>query len=116
MNVDRFLYSKPLNLTNIDNYPRNGYPIKTSLVLKQKNKGKIESHLWFFKGFCQYLQPKFTVIIDAGTIPLRKSLSKLVMSMQAQDNVAGLCGEIEVLIPDKKDDGSEFDLYENFIM
>jgi len=38
------------------------------------------------------------------------------MSMQAQDNVAGLCGEIEVLIPDKKDDGSEFDLYENFIM
>lgn len=30
--------------------------------------------------------------------------------------MAGLCGEIEVLIPDKKDDGSEFDLYENFIM
>lgn len=93
-----------------------GYPITTSLVLKHKNKGKIESHLWFFKGFCQYLNPDYSVIIDAGTIPLRGSLSKLVMSMEAQPKVAGCCGEIEVMIPDKKEDGSQFNFYEKFIM
>ena len=26
---------------------------------KHKNVGKIESHMWFFKGFCTYLNPKY---------------------------------------------------------
>lgn len=38
------------------------------------------------------------------------------MAMEAQKKVAGCCGEIEVMVPDKKDDGSQFSLYENFIM
>lgn len=28
-------------------------------LVKQHNRGKIESHLWFFKGFCQTIDPEF---------------------------------------------------------
>ena len=29
-------------------------------LIKHKNSGKIESHLWFFKGFCTFLNPSLT--------------------------------------------------------
>jgi cellulose synthase/poly-beta-1,6-N-acetylglucosamine synthase-like glycosyltransferase len=38
---------------------------------KHLNRGKIESHLWFFKGFCSYINPELCQMIDIGTIPLK---------------------------------------------
>ena len=32
--------------------------IEVFFCLKHENAGKIESHLWFFKGLCTYLNPK----------------------------------------------------------
>ena len=32
------------------------------------------------------------------------------------ENIAGACGEIEVLIPDKKDNGDSFSFIENALM
>ena len=57
MNVDRFLYGR--SDKTLPSYPRSGYPINCNLVIKHCNRGKIESHLWFFKGFCTYLNPDF---------------------------------------------------------
>ena len=34
-------------------------PIPCSLVIKQANKQKIESHMWFFKGFAEFLDPEY---------------------------------------------------------
>jgi chitin synthase len=34
-------------------------PLDVNFVIKHKNRGKIESHLWFFKGFCQLMKPDF---------------------------------------------------------
>ena len=28
--------------------------------VKHENAGKIESHLWFFRGLCNYIKPKYT--------------------------------------------------------
>ena len=33
--------------------------IDVHLVIKHRNRGKIESHLWFFKGFCNTIDPEF---------------------------------------------------------
>ncbi len=33
------------------------------------NGKKLSSHLWFFEGFCRYLQPEFVVLLDVGTTP-----------------------------------------------
>ena len=74
-------------------------PIDFFFVIKHKNSGKIESHLWFFKGFCSYFNPKLTQLIDIGTLPLQHSISKMAMYMDMEVNVGGCCGEIEVLFP-----------------
>lgn len=39
-------------------------PIPLHFVIKHRNQGKIESHKWFFKGFCEYMNPKYAQIID----------------------------------------------------
>ena len=70
-------------------------------LIKHKSQGKIESHLWFFKGFCNYLQPKLTQLIDVGTIPLPRSISSMTIYLDMEKRVGGVCGEIEVLVPNK---------------
>ena len=42
--------------------------------VKQKNKRKLNTHLWFFGGFCEFINPKFVMLIDVGTAPLPRSL------------------------------------------
>ena len=61
--------------------------------------GKIESHLWFFKGLCTYLNPRMCQLIDAGSIPLQNSISTLFLYMDTYHNVGGCCGEIVVIFP-----------------
>lgn len=46
-------------------------PINFFFCAKHENSGKIESHLWFFKGFSAYTNVQFCQMIDAGTIPLK---------------------------------------------
>ena len=68
---------------------------------KHKNAGKIESHMWFFKGFCKYLNPKLTQILDVGTLALPQSISRMALYMDMETQVGGVCGEIEVMVPEK---------------
>lgn len=39
-------------------------PMPVHFAIKHQNQGKIESHKWFFKGFCQYMNPMYAQIID----------------------------------------------------
>jgi len=57
--------------------------------MKHRNQGKIESHKWFFKGFCEYMNPEFTQIIDCGSIPLWNSISYIIMHMESFPDVGG---------------------------
>lgn len=80
-------------------------PIKFFFCAKHENSGKIESHLWFFKGFCNYTNPQYCQMIDAGTIPLRESISQIVRYMDEYPQTGGACGEIEVFQPSDRELG-----------
>ena len=80
-------------------------PMSCHVMLKHENKGKIESHFFYFRGICEYFNPWYCQIIDAGTISMHKSISHIVMHMEANKSVGGACGEIEVMLPKKKDNG-----------
>lgn len=64
-------------------------PLDVHFVIKHENSGKIESHLWFFKGFCNKINPEFAFIIDAGTIALWNSISRLIFHMERFKNIGG---------------------------
>jgi chitin synthase len=72
-----------------------------------RNQGKIESHKWFFKGFCRQMDPIYAQIIDCGSIPLWNSISQIIMHMETFKDVGGACGEIECILAEKKEDGKE---------
>ena len=62
--------------------------------IKEQNKRKLNTHIWFLRGFCRNLKPNFIIFLDVGTKPLKKSLSPLYDCLNRNDNVAGCCGEI----------------------
>lgn len=43
--------------------------LKTFSCFKHLNGTKLSSHLWFFEGFCRYLDPEYVVLLDVGTKP-----------------------------------------------
>lgn len=46
----------------LDCYP----PLQIMFASKTTNRGKLDSHCWFFDGFAYLLQPDFCVLFDAG--------------------------------------------------
>jgi chitin synthase len=38
----------------------------------------LSSHLWFFEGFCRYLDPRFIVLLDVGTQPDDSGIVNLI--------------------------------------
>ncbi|ORZ37704.1 chitin synthase-domain-containing protein [Catenaria anguillulae PL171] len=85
-------------VTIVDNFTsleRSIVPMQLIFCLKEKNAKKINSHRWFFKAFCEAIQPKVTVLIDVGTQPLPNSIYRL-SKMFDNPQVAGACGEIAV--------------------
>mmetsp|Transcript_16094 Transcript_16094/g.27181 ORF Transcript_16094/g.27181 Transcript_16094/m.27181 type:complete len:451 (-) Transcript_16094:1582-2934(-) len=65
-------------------------------ALKQRNDGKINSHSWFFRGICEYLQAELTLMLDIGTRPDDYAIAKLYKYMINNSKCGGCCGEIEV--------------------
>lgn len=49
--------------------------IKFVFAIKHINGGKLNSHLFLFRGFCQYLKPTYTVLLDAGTEPKNHAIT-----------------------------------------
>ena len=82
-------------------------PMPIHLLIKHRNLGKIDSHKWFFKGFCKYMDPDFSQILDWGSIPLWNSISYLIKHMEKFKNIGGCSGEIEVIIPEKNPETNE---------
>jgi len=80
--------------------PREFYP-KMYMVsgFKHVNRGKINSHRWFFKCFATHINPKYCVLVDCGTIPSEKAIYLLVDEMERWAQVGGACGEIRAYDP-----------------
>ena len=71
-------------------------------AIKHNNGGKLNSHLFYFRGFCDYLTPTYATLLDIGTEPKNGAIAKLYSYMEDDPDCGGACGEIEV-------DTSEFE-------
>ena len=71
------------------------YPLNFILCVKQFNRRKLNTHLWFFGGFCEMVNPKFVMLLDVGTKPSPSSLFYLYEAMVYDKQLAGCCGEIK---------------------
>ena len=92
-------------------------PMPIHFVIKHRNQGKIESHKWFFKGFCEYMQPEFAQIIDCGSIALWNSISRIVKFLDRHKAIGAATGEIEVILPEKNiETGQEFSFSESILL
>lgn len=63
---------------------------------KHFNNGKIDSHLYFFRGFCNYLDPQYCLLFDIGTEAKEQSINKLVRLMDIKPDIGGACGDMDV--------------------
>jgi chitin synthase len=69
--------------------------MKIIFCVKHFNKRKLNTHLWFFGGFCKMFKPKYVILLDVGTRPLPNSLFYMYEAMESDPNLAGCCGEIK---------------------
>ena len=81
-------------------YGNDPTPLNLIFCVKHFSKRKLNSHLWFFGGFCQLINPSYVVLLDAGTKPMPGSLFYLYEAMKSDPNIAGCCGEIRSMSPD----------------
>lgn len=82
-------------LQNRENIPE----IRFFFVAKHENTGKVESHMMFFKGFCDPMNPKYCQLINAGVIPKPKSISHFIKYLDSFPKCGGVSGEQEVYNP-----------------
>lgn len=73
--------------------------LKVFFCVKQDNARKLNTHLWFFGGFCKEFNPLYVMLLDVGTKPLPGSLYYLYQALANDANVAGVCGEIRPMNP-----------------
>ena len=107
--VDNLLNCKIPNQSEMDEFAHifsqsvtfgnNDLPLQLIICIKQFNRRKLNTHLWFFGGFCEMINPDFVMLLDVGTKPLEGSLYYLYEAMHLYPNIAGCCGEIQPLAP-----------------
>ena len=54
-----------------------GTGLEVLLCLKRENRGKLDSHWWFFAVICEKIRPDYCVQIDAGTTPRQDAVFNL---------------------------------------
>lgn len=81
----------------IENYP----PLQVIFATKTTNKGKLDSHCWYFDAFAYLIQPEYCVLFDAGTRPMPTALKAVCTHFQRYPNVGALTGELRVERPYK---------------
>ena len=102
-------------------------PLQVVLAVKERNGGKLNSHLWFFSAFMPQLDPAVVVVrvphtaprpvmsptrkpsvcappcapqlLDVGTCPQPGAIAKLCRAFLDNHDVGGVCGEIAARDP-----------------
>ncbi len=66
-------------------------PIHVIFALKEKHPGKLDSQAWFFEAFAEHLKPKYSILMDVGTVPTETAMSRLMCSMDRDPKSVGVC-------------------------
>jgi len=112
-------FERTVSLTKHKTMSEYFLPMQIVFCVKARNGGKLNSHLWFFRGFCELIQPHYTFVravdsvsdtrelrlthlfrctqlLDVGTVPQTKALRRCYRAFEENNQVAGVCGEISV--------------------
>jgi chitin synthase len=71
-------------------------PIKLVFALKEHNGGKLNSHLWAFRGLARQIAPKYMVLVDVGTKPNPSAIHSRDQCMERDAHIGGCCCELAV--------------------
>lgn len=72
--------------------------VKLYVAIKEKNRGKLNSHWWFYKLFCNTIQPKYCIQIDTGVILKPNSMNEIKNYFDEHDDVGA--ATIRLMLPD----------------
>ncbi|WP_159077920.1 addiction module [Dickeya sp. Secpp 1600] len=64
------------------------------LALKHHNRGKLDSHSWFFRHICRLITPSYALQIDTGSVPDAHCLSRLHDYLEAHHHCAAVTARI----------------------
>ena len=64
--------------------------LSITLFIKDVNKGKLDSHAWFFGHFCNQIHPKHCFQLDAGTAPHQDALHVMHIMLEANPTLGAL--------------------------
>ncbi|CEO96367.1 unnamed protein product (mitochondrion) [Plasmodiophora brassicae] len=88
------LFESILRLPDSETHETRLPPLQTIFAIKERNAGKLNSHLWFFEGFAYVMQPRFTFLLDVGTIPRSEAFYGFYNELESNSDVAGVCGRL----------------------
>lgn len=71
------------------------HSLQLVLCIKQTKKLRLNTHLWFFGGWCQMLNPSYVIMLEIGVRPHPKALFYLYEALRLDENLAGCCGELK---------------------
>jgi len=72
------------------------YEFRVLLLVKEENKGKLDSHWWFFKIFCEKLNPEYCFQLDVGTAPGSESLFLFWKYLAKNKNIGAAASRVQV--------------------
>ncbi|MCM2450716.1 glycosyltransferase family 2 protein [Agrobacterium vitis] len=73
---------------------KSGHPLCVHLAVKDRNRGKLDSHAFFFRDLAERLRPDFVLQIDAGSRPADDCLGTLLAQMECEPDCAALATNI----------------------
>lgn len=84
--------------------------VRVLVCIKDKNKGKLNSHWWFFQVFSSYLKPDYCIQMDIGCVPKARNVNDLWNFMENNPNVGAAAGM--VLCPEPRRFGDLIGLWQ----
>nr|MBX2857667.1 hypothetical protein [Cellvibrionaceae bacterium] len=68
--------------------------IYTEIIIKPKNKGKLDSHWWFFNKLCKSHNPKYGFQVDTGTLLKPAALSEMIGTFRENPHAAAVASNV----------------------
>ena len=102
----REIYLNPDDYPEYANFPRDSlymyqtvlkqedcqHNLNVFLACKLAESGKLNSHMWFFRGFAQKICPNYCLLVDCGTKINNNTLFEFFKAFEFDKKVGGICG------------------------
>ena len=64
------------------------------IAVKSENRGKLDSHWWFYRVFCPRVMPTYCFQMDVGTVPTGHAFNELIEAFQRDARVGAVASGI----------------------